>query len=225
MALTIGPAYSVQARGKVGGVTYCSGSEVSIAKPTTFGCNSLSARQTAQRREIFAVAVHWWTNLSTTHRDLWEDLAKNITFVLKLGRPYTPTGRQVFFRLACSAQTADYAPQDHPPNQILPEYFPTLDITWTVSGAQITWDTAIPSNTTIVVSQKRNLNLAAIRPRKTVQSHWFTDADSSPQIVCPPLGGGGGPGDLPACNVQKRIHLHAWLVDHHVRTTVRQFWN
>lgn len=224
MAITIGPAFSENARGKIGGITYCSGRSVSIAKPTTFGCNSLTARQTHQRREVFAAAVQWWTNMAYYYYEPWNEFAKCLTFVSRLGRPYSPSARQVFFRLACAAAAAGYGMPNSPPNQILPEYFPTLEITFPITGAQITWDFPIPANNTICVSQRRNLNLGAIKPRKTVTSHWFTSADSSPQIICPPLGGGGGPGDLPACISSTQVHFHAWICDSLGRTSVRQFW-
>jgi len=225
MALAIGPAYSTQARGKVGGITYCSGNSTAICKPTTFPCRGMSAAQTQQRRMVFSEVAWQWTNASLETRTLWEDFARELTFVSRLGRAYTPTGRQVYYRLCMSSLSAGYGLLVSPPMLYSPVYYPKLDIIFDTSGASLSWDTAIPAYTTIMVAQKRNLNLGAWRPRRTTISHRFTSADSSPQIICPPIAGGGGPGDFPPVNGHVLCQFHVWICDSFGRTSVKQFWH
>ena len=225
MAKVLYPFNSPNVSGRLGDHVYQHSRYGQIVRTWYPPCQSRKPDQTHNRRQLFHQSCYQYSNQSSEIIERWIDFCQNFyTGHNPLSRKNL-SPQQAFIARNIRTRLTQYADITNPPISPSCSYTPWLEITWTASGALLSWSPAIPVFSFILVSQKRNLTSANYKPTSTVLSHIFNSNDYSPQLLTPPAGNGGGPGDLPPFTEQSYLHFHVWAVDNHGNHTPSVFFN
>lgn len=224
MASVINPLLSGQAVGKVGGTVYQRSRVGTIARAWAKPVKNRREAATVHTVTTFTKALQEWQNISSTLRERWEDFSRKYPRSDTFGQSRHIPAFMWFMKHNLISfgyfDTVTYSPPVTP----CIDYLPTLAMEWTASGAQLSWGTAIPSERGIVVFQRRTLSTGKKARGAMVHSHTFDSSDSSPQLVTPDCGNGGGPGTLPpfGCNTGLQFEVATVSIDG--RKSVSQYF-
>lgn len=224
MATVLSAFYSVGASGKVGPLVAVIGRRGGGLRMRANRCDQRSPLQTWNRRQAFSYSQYLWNATSDANREQWQEFALRWSDVRVAGTRGSLTGRMWFLRFAIRAHRYGGFGVMAPPVSPCCAYCPDLEVTWTVSGARLTWSPAIGTGERIVVRQARNERIARMRPVRGVVSHIFEMGDTSPQLITGGVGGAGGPGDLPPIAGMTSLHVHVEAMDLYCRFTPRRYW-
>jgi hypothetical protein len=225
MAKVVGPLHSFEASGKIGPLVFARNRGGAYAKSWYPPVNPKSFLQTEYRRSVWSEAVHLWVNLNQSSRENWYEYAANFFGGAKSYRRNRVNAMHLFLRQQIHFLYLGITEISEPPLSPLPNYFPSFSCYWTSSGLTLSWSPAIPENCWIIVYQQRCLWNSNLYPHKGQRSHEFDSSISSPQLISPPSGNGGGPGNQPPFNANSYIHVHCYALDNFMRQTVPQFFN
>jgi hypothetical protein len=103
-------------------------------------------------------------------------------------------------------------------------YLIDCSVVWTAEGALLSFSPAITGACRVLVAQRRNLSMGAVRPVEGVISHIFDWRTVSPVLVTPPAGDGSGPGDLPPILSMSVLHVYVASCDGYARVSVWRFF-
>lgn len=224
MALTKSPCFSLDARGRLGGLSYSRCRAGNTAKPWYPQCNSKTPWQTDIRANVFSVAQFEWQNQPLSVVQLWIDYSKSVRASNSLGESYTPSPRQCFVRLAMNRLSAGLGVNVVPPVCNAPDYHPTISVVWSSNGIQANFLPEIPVDHAIIFYQRRLARPVNLRPKKGIISHVFYNGDPTDPLLSPPPGPTGGPGRLPAFAANSWIQVHARAIDNHGLSTPVLYW-
>lgn len=112
--LKMGPLVT-DIRGSIGGTTFARNRGGMYARARVVPINPSTARQTAVRAALGALAQAWTTVLTDVQRASWELYASNVLIPNKLGEPRALSGQQMYVRtntlaLDCGIARIDDAP-------------------------------------------------------------------------------------------------------------------
>lgn len=224
MARVLQPLLSSNASGMCGPLVGVRGRRGSRLRGWANPCDPRTSLQTWNRRRVWAYTAQLWLGVGLYYLDEWEDFAARYKDVETSAGVSGLSARQWFFRFMVRSLRYGLPGVGTPPPSPGCSYSPDLGLVWTGSGAELSWTPAITGWDAIVVRQARNEPLARLRPVQGTISHIFRLADSSPQLITPGIGGGGGPGDLPPIYGLTSLHVHVWCLDQYGRFTPTRYW-
>jgi hypothetical protein len=225
MAKVVGPLHSFEASGKIGPLVFARNRSGAYARAWYLPVNPKSFAQSAFRREVWAEAVKRWVNCGSAIRANWYEFAANFYAGAKSSKRSHVDAMHLFIRYHVQAIMQNQGATYNPPVFPLPNFYPNFSCYWTSSGLTLSWQPAIPSGCLIVVYQQRCLMPSNLAPHKGQKSHEFDHTFSSPQLISPPSGNGGGPGNQPPFNSGSVIQVHCFGIDAFYRKTVPQFFS
>jgi len=126
MAIVEGPALSIDASGNLGPVCFSKWRGVNVARDIWTGTYPGTAKQLAQTALLTTVSQYWGAIGSTCDREAWEEYAKTVRLVNRLGKLYIPTGFGIYMKLNLQRMVWGYSIRDAP--YIDPEPKPTRGI-------------------------------------------------------------------------------------------------
>jgi len=224
MAKNQNPCLSTEATGRLGSVVWSnsrSGARSRIWYPPV---DPKSFDQTAWRREVFSKVAFYWQNSTLSAIRAWHEFADNFYPSSISLRSTRPTAQNLFFRHNLNRLLCGLAILTDPPLSPICDFFAVLSVAWTSSGASLAWTPPIPSDCFVIVRQVRNLHSCNFAQKRGPISHIFDSSISSPQLLTPPCGNGGGPGKLAAFNCQSWIHFQVYCLDSFGRSTPELFF-
>jgi len=223
MAKVWNPFLSTHASGRCGALIAINTRYGAVLRAWYPPVDSFSVSQTRYRREFWTPIMSAWNQLSAARVLAWNEYAEQFYPTPPSLSGSRPNAQNCFFKVNMGRLLSEQTIVSDPPLNPAAAYFPTLAIVWTVNGASLSWTPAIPAAASIQVRQTRNLKAVNRAPVRGTISNVFTNADSSPQLVTPPCGGGstGGPGA--AFNCGTYIHFHLRAIDSRGRMTPELF--
>lgn len=98
MAIVKAPALSLDASGNVGAINYTRYKGYNIARAVGTYTDPNTPAQQAARAHATTASQAWGGTLTEAERETWNDRAKSVIFINRLGDPYQPSGYQVFLK-------------------------------------------------------------------------------------------------------------------------------
>lgn len=134
MAKLVAPLFSLEARGKVGGLVYNTTRGVSYVKELSAPKTQYTPRQ-IEVRSITASLTSTWQSLTNQQRAQWSAYATRHLLPTWTGHPKRLSGYNWFIKTNFVALDIGLSPTSEPPSEVSLTYSPDLSLSW--SGADL----------------------------------------------------------------------------------------
>ena len=100
MAIVEDPLHSSKASGNLGALCYVNNCSSTIVRGAWSGTQTNTSDQQTCKLNFATAVGDWSVILTQTQRESWENAARNVTLINRLGHKFTPSGRQYYLRIA-----------------------------------------------------------------------------------------------------------------------------
>ena len=98
MAKVKSPALSMMASGNLGDICYTRYRGTAVARSAWSGTQTATTDQLAQRAKMTLLSAAWGGTLNAGERTKWSELAKQLSFIDRVGNHYSPNGYTLFIQ-------------------------------------------------------------------------------------------------------------------------------